>query len=419
MNSNEMKVLIIACFGHFVCHYNITVFPALVVPLAERLHWSVGQVVELSFLQFLLFGLGALPWGMLGDRFGARPLIVLMLLGCAFSSLVAAFTIESPGIFYLALGGIGLFSGIYHPVGMGMISLTMGRVNLAMAYNAIFGGLGMVVAPILTGGMNYFWGPRSAYVFVGILNFTGLAVMALLGSVENRPSGKQDIESAEGLKLEFGIMLAAMTFAGIVTTGSTVILPAFLELKSSDLTSMISHIVPFSTSANLTATAIASMVYLVGIGGQFAGGITGDRYEPKWVYFGFYFACIPLALFMAYTQGPTLAVLSGVYFFFLLGTQSVENTVTASLTPKSLRHSAFGLKYILYFGVGAFSVKLVSFVSTSWGIEAVFVSLGLITGLILLTMLWLIYLMRPVRIQTQQSLLEVRPMEDMSRSEKN
>jgi MFS family permease len=400
VKSNETKVLVIACFGHFICHYNITVFPALVVPLAEQLHWSVGQVVELSFLQFLLFGLGALPWGMLGDRFGARPLIILMLLGCAFSSLIAAFSIEIPGVLYLALGGIGLFSGIYHPVGMGMISLTMGRVNLAMAYNAIFGGLGMVLAPILTGGMNYFWGPRAAYVFLGILNFAGLVVMALLGPVETRTTGKQDIQSADGLRLEFGIMLAAMTFAGIVTTGSTVILPAFLELKSSELTSMASHIVPFTTSANLTATAVASLVYLVGIVGQFAGGIAGDRYEPKLVYFVFYFACIPLAFFIAYSQGPTLAVLAGVYFFFLLGSQSVENTVTASLTPKSLRHSAFGLKYILYFGIGAFAVKLVSFISTTWGIEAVFVSLGLTTGLILLNMLWLIYRTRPVRIRS-------------------
>lgn len=406
MKSNETKVLVIACFGHFICHYNITVFPALVVPLAEQLHWSVGQVVELSFLQFLLFGLGALPWGMLGDRFGARPLIILMLLGCAFSSLIAAFSIEIPGVLYLALGGIGLFSGIYHPVGMGMISLTMGRVNLAMAYNAIFGGLGMVLAPILTGGMNYFWGPRAAYVFLGILNFTGLVVMALLGPVETRTTGKQDIQSADGLRLEFGIMLAAMTFAGIVTTGSTVILPAFLELKSSELTSMASHIFPFTTSANLTATAVASLVYLVGIVGQFAGGIAGDRYEPKLVYFVFYFACIPLAFFIAYSQGPTLAVLAGVYFFFLLGSQSVENTVTASLTPKSLRHSAFGLKYILYFGIGAFAVKLVSFISTTWGIEAVFVSLGLTTGLILLNMLWLIYRMRPVRIRSSLGSLD-------------
>jgi len=59
-----------------------------------------------------------------------------------------------------------------------------------------------------------------------------------------------------------------------------------------------------------------------------------------------------------------------------LGMQPLENTLVARFSPSSLRHSAFGLKFILVFGVGSLGVKIAGWVNTRWGIETVFVVLG-------------------------------------------
>ncbi len=72
-----------------MCHYNLLVFPALVLPLTGILKMDLAQVLQLSFLQYLLFGVSALPWGIAADRLGGRPLMILMFLGAGMFFIVA------------------------------------------------------------------------------------------------------------------------------------------------------------------------------------------------------------------------------------------------------------------------------------------------------------------------------------------
>ena len=99
------------------------------------------------------------------------------------------------------------------------------------------------------------------------------------------------------------------------------------------------------------------MVYMVGMIGQYIGGHAGERYDARFTYLVFHAACIPFAFLMAATQDFMLAGLSMAYFFFLLGNQPCENTLVARFTPKRWHHSAFGLKFVLTFGVGSVASK--------------------------------------------------------------
>ncbi len=82
---------------------------------------------------------------------------------------------------------------------------------------------------------------------------------------------------------------------------------------------------------------------------------------------------------MAKTANLPLIVLAMAYFFFLLGTQPIENTLVAKLTPKKFLSTAYGLKFIFTFGVGALSVKAIKAVETSFGIECIFTFLGFVS----------------------------------------
>ena len=51
-----------------------------------------------------------------------------------------------------------------------------------------------------------------------------------------------------------------------------------------------------------------------------------------------------------------LAGMALIYFFFLLGMQPMENTLVARLSPPAFKHSAYGAKFVLTFGIGSLAV---------------------------------------------------------------
>ena len=374
----ERRILIITCFGHFLSHFNMLAFPALVLPLSARMGLDVVQVLDLSFWMYLLFGITALPWGMTADRIGASPLMRLYFLGAGVCSLGAALWIDSPGHLSLALAGLGLFSGIYHPTGLGMISKGTTRVSLALGYNGMFGNLGLATAPVLTGILNWRWGPGAAYIVLGGLNLLGLAAMILLPleEREEQAGGGTGSEGERGMPSSFFILLIAMMLGGLAYRGATVLMPTYLELKNSGISEVFSRLSAGEMSSNLTATLVTSAIYLVGVLGQYAGGRIAENRDPRIAYLAFHAVCVPAAFLMAVTSDLPLVVLSLTYFFFLLGGQPIENTLVARFAPRRFHHSAYGTKFILTFGVGALAVPLVGRIQASSGIEACFPAIG-------------------------------------------
>lgn len=89
------------------------VFPALALALSQYFGFDLATTLDLGFWMYLLFGITALPWGMLADKFGPRPLLALFYLGGGCSGLAAAAFVDTPSAFQFALVGIGIFSGIY------------------------------------------------------------------------------------------------------------------------------------------------------------------------------------------------------------------------------------------------------------------------------------------------------------------
>jgi MFS family permease len=371
-------------------HFNMLVFPAVVLPLAARLGTDMSYVLGLSFWMYLLFGVTALPWGMIADRWGAKPLFVLYYLGAGVSGLAAALWMDHPQGLALSLAMIGLFSGIYHPVGLGMISKEIKRISLGMGYNGMFGNLGLATAPLLTGVVNWLWGPRAAYLVLGILNLSGVGLMFVLPQTGERGSEEKGREEDNGLLVAFLILLVAMMLGGFVYRGGTVILPAYFELKNQGIFQWLSSLTGVGLSKNLVATTVTSFIYIVGMLGQYTGGRVAERFDLRFCYLVFHALTVPAVLLMSMAADLPLVALALVYFFFLLGMQPIENTLVARFTPKRFHHSAFGSKFVLTFGVGSFAVKMIEFIEKTFKIEAVFPALGMVSMVLVAVILVLI-----------------------------
>lgn len=61
----EKKILVTTCFGHIISHFNMLVFPALLIPLQKQLNLTLNEVLQLSFWMYLLFGVSAFPRGVM------------------------------------------------------------------------------------------------------------------------------------------------------------------------------------------------------------------------------------------------------------------------------------------------------------------------------------------------------------------
>jgi MFS family permease len=390
LKSHDRRILLNTCYGHFMSHFNMLVFPALVLPLTVRLGIGMAQVLALSFWMYLLFGLTALFWGVIADRFGAKRLLFVFFVGAGLSGIGAALWLDSPVMFAFALAAVGLFSGIYHPAGLGLISKEMSRGGIGMGYNGMFGNLGLALAPLLTGVIHWLWGPQAAYLVLGGLNLGGALLMIVFPVAEATPATSTDSAGGNGFLWPFIFLLAAMMMGGIVYRGASVILPAYFELKTPELYLWLMEATRGEISQNLVATTITSIIFLIGILGQYSGGRCADRYAPAVCYLIFFGIAGPAAFCMALTRDLLLVGIAVIFFFFLLGMQPIENTLIARFVPRRFHHSAFGGKFVVTFGVGALAVKGVAAIETIYNIETVFFFLTLMVIVALGFIGWLI-----------------------------
>ncbi len=378
MDTSERSILTVTCFGHFISHFNMMFFPALVLPLTRHFDLDPSLIVPLSFWMYLLYGVTALPWGMLSDRLGPKRLLHAMYLGAGICGMGAGLALGSPLALSLVLGGLGLFSGIYHPAGLGLISRGVSRMSLALGYNGIAGNAGLAAAPLAAGLLNHLFGTQAAFLILGGLNLAGSMVMLFLPLQDPKQETQErsSADRARHMALGFGLLCACMILVGLVYRGSTVLLPYYFELRSEALFQQLELLQGWVLSRNVAATALTSLVYVVGMAGQYVGGRIAERFDPRLGYLAFHSLAVPLILMMGYASDLPLVFLSAGFFFFILGMQPIENTLVANLTPDRLRHSAFGVKFILNFGVGAFAVHLVGILERTWDLLAIFWSLA-------------------------------------------
>lgn len=382
MSPRERSILTVACYGHFMSHFNMLVFPAVLLPLSAQFGMNMVETLALSFWMYLLFGVTALPWGLLADKIGPRPLLALFHLGAGICGLLAAFNVSNPFLFSLSLAGIGLFSGIYHPVALGWIAKEVENTSKGMAINGMFGNLGLASAPLLAGTVNYFWGASAVYIALATFNVSGLVFLYLAKNGHRERINVQKSTETKSTLVPFLALLVCMMLGGVVYRAVSVTLPAYFELQNQNLYDGFMALAGNFGSPNVFATVITSTIYLVGMAGQYYGGKVGEKVDLGKGYLIFHLITIPAAIAMALTSNIPLVVFAMIHSFFLLGMQPIENTLVARLSPPNLHSTAYGLKFILTFGVGALSISMVGGIKEAIGFNAVYLTLAGVSSLL-------------------------------------
>ena len=120
----EHRVVMAATSAHMLTHAYMMIFPAVLVlmrddPLLKmKGYFQLGMIATLCYA---LFGVGAIPSGILADRYGSRKILTVCVFAMALSSLSAGLSFSIHPL-VLSMAFLGAAASMYHPSGLSFIS---------------------------------------------------------------------------------------------------------------------------------------------------------------------------------------------------------------------------------------------------------------------------------------------------------
>ncbi|BBK42726.1 MFS transporter [Allostella vacuolata] len=354
--SNGRLVVGFSCIGHGISHLVMLLYPTVVLALEREWGLSYGELLSLSLSGFILFGVGALPAGWLGDRWSAERMMVIYFVGTGAACVLTGL-VDGPLGMAAGLGLIGLFGSIYHPVGIAWLvraSVNRGKV---LGLNGLFGSAGLAAAPFVAGALTDFISWRAAFIVPGLATMACGAVLAICMKQGTVAAMKEDrLPEAAPARADiirvFFVLSVTMAAAGIIFQGMTLALPKVFADSTPAITG--------GTAAG--AGMLVTIVYLVSAAGHIVGGWLADRYPAKPIYLYGWLAQVPLLALAATADNWMLfGVVTGAALLHI-GVTPAENLLLVKYTPGKWRATAFGAKFVLALGVSAAAVPLVAVV---------------------------------------------------------
>src|SRR2546427_507788 len=324
MRRDDRRVVAVLGFLHGVVHANILSIPVFL--LAWKTEFGADDVTLglLAAAGYGLYGIGAVPFGFLADRRAPARLLLLCAAGIAISMLGVA---ASPSIPLLAvsLGSLGLFSGIYHPTGLSIISRVVAEQGRGMGWHGMGGSLGIAAGPAYVGAalaVGWGWRPIAGLLVIPGLVALVLLVVARLPAETSTPVLGPSPPQVVLLRRSFAFILLVYMFAGFAYQGGLTFLPRFV-------------------TARFFALALA-----LGAIGQVLSGRLADRRQSERVLLAF----LPL--------GGAFITAALAFGFLLFSLEPLQNTLVTGEVPRSLRGLAFGFTFLSVFGIGSLGAAL-------------------------------------------------------------
>jgi MFS family permease len=336
--------------GHALDHLFLLIFATAVAVIAAEWGMVWQDLMPYTVGAFVMFGLGSLPAGRLGDLWGRRAMMVVFFLGMGASGLLIALV---SGVWSLAaaLTLMGVFSSIYHPVGIPMLVQQARNPGFTIGVNGLAGNLGIAIAAMLTGFLVKHVGWRAAFAVPGgIALLCGVLFLALVPREETpparRPKKLVDLPRAVVARALLVMTLAAISSSLIfnfTTNGNGQLLAERLKGLIDD---------------PATLGVLLAAVYTVASFAQLIVGKLIDRYPLKWVYLPVVALQVPLFLLAADAGGwPLYAVVVG-FMIFVFGAIPFVDAMIVRYVDDRMRSRVAGIRLTVSFGVSSLAVYL-------------------------------------------------------------
>jgi len=412
MDPAERQIVAFTAGSHGLVHtYELSIPILLTVWIAE-FSTTAAALGLVSTVGYGLFGVGALPGGIVVDRFGSKPVILACLAGMAGSFLLVS---VAPNLVALALavGVWGVTASVYHPAGLSLLSKSVDQRGTALGYHGIGGNLGIALGPLATALLLLAFDWR---IVAAALTLPAVAVAAYGVTVDidaalpdpaaadggsGERDGEPDAAGSGGAKGEvslstiaddtrvllaggFLIVFAFVTFSGLYYRTFLTFLPDLLGDVLGGLVDvqLIDPESPYAEEFDV-ARYLYVAILTVGVFGQYLGGRIADRMPPERGLIVLMSVLAVLALLFVPASGGTATFLAvslalGVALFTV---QPLSQATVAAYSPTEARGISFGYTYLGIFGVGSLGAALAGTVLTRAGPRELFLVLAGIAAL--------------------------------------
>jgi len=349
--------------AHAMVHTYELSIPILMTIWLDQFAVTPGQLGLMVSAGYALFGLGALPGGVLADVLGSRRLIAVALFGMGGSFLVLSLSPSIAGI-AVALLLWGASASVYHPSGLSLVSRGVHQRGDAFAYHGMAGNFGIAFGPLATTVLLLFAGWNTVTVVLAIpalvagamalrIRFDESAAVADGGDARTDAVSSFDEFVSESKLLLFGpfiLVFGIVMASGLYYRGVLTFLP--------ELLSTFPMFEPIHVAGRLLEPSryVYSALLMIGMAGQYVGGKLTKRMPTERAIGAAFTVLAVLAIVFLPAANAGLVpflVVGAVLGFFLFVVQPLYQATVAEYTPAGTRGLSYGYTYLGVFGVGA------------------------------------------------------------------
>ena len=352
VDSGPVMSMVFSNAGHVFTHMLTILYATAVLYLPGEFDLAYGEMLGLSSVGLILFGVGSLPAGWFGDRWSQVGMLVIFFIGIGVATVFTGFATNATSLF-IGLSLIGLFASIYHPVGIAWLVACARRQGLTLGINGAFGHLGSAIAPVFVGIMIDYVSWRAAFVLPGaaaILTGGFLWIAWVNDWVSDRAADRAPLPApAPGdYRRVFLVLLVTMACNGFVYAGMMNTAPKVFEVG-----------LTVAVADSYTKIGILTGI-VIGLSSvcSFIGGWLADRYSARRIYLVFWMLLVPSLILVAMASGNTLILAMLLAMSFLVTFAAAENMLVARYTPFKWRSLAYGARFVLALGIGGLTVYL-------------------------------------------------------------
>ncbi len=339
--------------AHGIDHMFLLIFATAVSTITLEFgfaDWT--DLMPYSVGAFVLFGLGALPAGRLGDLWGRRIMMVIFFFGMGVAAFLAALT-QNAWQMAAALTLIGAFAAIYHPVGIPMLVQNVPNPGYVIGLNGLVGNLGIALAAVLTGFLVKWAGWRAAFIVPGAISIVCGIIFVLKCPKElNAPSKGKGAKAAVQLT---PALLARAFFVMTAAAASSSILFNFTTNGNSQLlTERFRGLIEDPATLGL----LLGLIYTIASFAQLVVGKLIDRMPFKQLQWWLSVAQVPVLIVAAHTQQWGLFVALLAVMIFVFGSIPFTDAMIVRYVDDRLRSRVAGMRLTVAFGISSAAVLL-------------------------------------------------------------
>ena len=336
--------------AHALDHLFLLIFATAVSAIAADFGFARWEdLMPYSVGAFVMFGLGSLPAGKLGDSWGRRPMMLVFFFGLGASAVLASLT-QTVWQLAAALTLLGTFTAIYHPVGIPMLVQGAKRPGATIGINGLSGNLGIAAAALLTGFLVQAVGWRAAFAVPGVACIALGFVFARLVPAETEAPSRRSRPAAVSLSpAQLARVLVVMTVAS-ATAG------LLFNLSTNGNGQLLAERLDGVVNDPATLGLLLAAVYAVASLAQVVVGRLLDRVPLKRLQLGIVLAQAPLLLAASVASGWWLyGALLGV-MILIFGAIPFTDAVIVRYVDDRMRSRVAGLRLTLSLGFSSLAV---------------------------------------------------------------